>query len=156
MKKLLCLLLLCFLLLGCTAQPEGYSFYYPRTQDTMVYGTDTSLIGPAYREVSDTAPTLADLLQLYLDGPTESGFSNPFPKGIQLLRAYRDQNTLILELSLEFSQLEGIRQTLAKACIAATCRELADVENFLILSAEESYAFSIQDFAFLDPNPVED
>ena len=152
MKRTAVLLLVLCLLLGCAActQPAENSctFYYLRTPENIRYGDTDALVAPVFREIANDE--LEYLLQLYLDGPQDEHYVSPIPKGTKILRTLWEGDTLILELSAEFSALDGIQLTLAGACLAATCHALADSETIQVRSGEVIYDFDLNNFTFLD------
>lgn len=156
MKRMVLLFLSLAMVLACTAcagektvQP---SFYYLRTEDTIAYGQEDALIVPVPQDISPEVD-LEILLQLYLDGPTEEKLRNPIPKGTYLLSIIEHEDSMVIVLSREFSTLDGIQLTLAGACLAATCHDLAGVERIKIRCGESTYNFEFSNFMFLDRNP---
>lgn len=153
MKQFLSLVLILCLLLSLTAcgmeKVPQTRFYYLRTEDTIVYGQEDGFITPLPREISQETP-LDAALQLYLDGPMEEGYYNPIPSGTYLLSTLYKEDVLVIVLSREFSALDGIQLTLAGACLTATCRDLAGVEQIQVRSGEQIYDFDVNSFVFLD------
>lgn len=152
-RNILILLILCLLfsLWGCHSEQEhSAQFYYLRTAESIRYGQPDALVAPVNREISDQNAGLEYILQLYLDGPSGENYRNPFPQGTYLLSTIQNEDTLILVLSREFSTLEGIRLTLAEACLAATCSRLTGTQQFQVRSGDRIYDFSIDEFTFLD------
>ncbi len=153
MKRWTVFLLILCLAVSCAAcgeeEAEHTAFYYLRTGDTIAHGQADALIAPVLRDSSeDTA--LDDILQLYVAGPTEEGFRNPFPKGTYLLSTIRRDEMLVVVLSREFTTLDGIQLTLAGACLAATCYDLTGLEHIQVRSSEQVYDFYYHDYVFLD------
>ena len=159
MKRFLILILLVCLLTGtagCAKSNENTcTFYYLRTEETILYGQPDALIAPVTLEISGQNAEPEYLLQLYLDGPTKANYYNPIPKGTCLLSTLQEENRLILVLSEEFSSLEHVRLTLALSCLAATCHSLTGMEAIHIRSGEETYDFTINDCIFLDDSTGE-
>ena len=153
MKRFIFLLLVLSLTLccmGCRTETESqYAFYYLRTDNTIAYGQDDSLIAPSFQDL-DSDVDLETILQLYLDGHLGENMRSPFPRGTYLLSVSTEADTLKLILSREFSTLDGIQLTLAGACLTATCRDLAGVDQIQIRSGEKIYDFDINSFIFLD------
>lgn len=152
MKRLICLILfLVFSLTGCAKpQEDTCQFYYLRTAETIRYGQEDALIAPVSREITGQDSSLDYLLQLYLDGPSESNFISPFPRSTYLLSILWEEDTLVLVVSREFSTLEEMDLTLAGACLAATCHKLAGAEQIQVRSGDNVYEFDLHNFAFLD------
>ena len=153
MKRMILLLLLLSLTLscmGCHADTGSQvTFYYLRTDSTIAYGQEDALMTAHFPEL-DTDLELETMLQLYLDGHMGENMRSPFPRGTYLLRVGVENDTLKLILSREFSTLDGIQLTLAGACLAATCRDLAGCEKVQVRSGEKIYDFNINNFIFLD------
>lgn len=153
MRRMIFLLLLLSLTLscmGCQADTDSQlTFYYLRTDSTIAYGQEDALITAHFPEL-DTDVELETMLQLYLDGHMGENMRSPFPRGTYLLRVGAENDTLKLVLSREFSTLDGIQLTLAGACLAATCRDLAGFEKIQVHSGEKVYTFDITNFVFLD------
>lgn len=132
MKRIFSLLILPILLCGCSVrsyQTERSTFYYPRSD--VAYGSDEGVITPEVRTLSGS---LAALLAVYLQGPESADLSSPCPEGTQLISTVWEDTTLILSLSEEFSELEGIDRTVACVCIARTCFSLSKASTVVIKS----------------------
>lgn len=147
MRKLLAILLTALLLCGCAAD-NGIPFYYLRTE--YEYGTADGVIAPESREIAGHDDDLNYLFRLYLEGPLDDTFSSPFPRGTYLLNAQLNANRLTLVLSVEYSTLVDMDQTLANACLAATGFQLTDANQVIILSGEESYTLERSSFTLFD------
>lgn len=149
-------LLLLACLLSCTAcageRSAQPAFYYLRTEGTIAYGQNDALIAPVTQEITPEVD-LDMLLQLYLDGPVDENLRNPIPRGTYLLTTIEQEDTLVIVLSREFSTLDGIRLTLAGACLAATCHDLTGAEKISVRSGDNSYEFDLNSFIFLDTIP---
>ena len=132
MKKLLCAVLpLLLLLCGCQSEPklkQPVRFHYPNAQ--ISYGTETGLIGSEQREGSDM--DTAQLLNVYLQGPSDLELTNPFPKGTSLISLSQQGTTLTLTLSNRYADLSGIDLSLANACLAKTAMELTGAREVVI------------------------
>lgn len=159
MKKILLLALalcLLFTCIGCgNEQESNYKFYYVRTPETIAYGQADALIAPVPQEIASPDAELNYLIQLYLNGPQDSHFQNPIPKGTYLLSTILREDMLVLVLSREFSTLEGIQLTLAGACLTATCHELTGRAKIQVISGGESYDFDLTSYTFLDDSTGE-
>ena len=154
MKRILSfVLILCLALTltGCTGEAEkDIRFYYLRTGESIRYGSADALIAPVALENSTSGDDLDHLLQQYLERPIPENFRNPFPKGTYLLSTIARDDMLVIVLSREFSNLDGIRLTLAGACLTATCHELAGYTHIQVRSGEKVYEFHYNDYIFLD------
>ena len=136
---------------GCSEPAEtDCPFYYLRTEETICYGKPDALVAPVNREISVADHTLEYLLQLYLEGPVEEGYLNPIPRGTYLLKAFWEDDILVLILSREFSALEDMSLTLAGACLSATCHDLTGSRKIQVRSGEQIYDFDLNHYTFLD------
>lgn len=152
MKQFVAFLLIVALVLCCAAcapvSENACTFFYLRTADTVRYGEADGLIAPVTREIA--SEDLDYLLQLYLDGPVEENYVSPIPRGTRLLSVRWDEDTLVLELSREFSALDNIHLTLAGACLAATCHAMTGTESIRVHSDRQIYDFNLNNYTFLD------
>jgi germination protein M len=159
MKRVLNLLLILCLALtwaGCSREEEILPrFYYLRTGDSIRYGTADGLVASVEVESMESADDLDLLLQQYLQRPIPENFRSPFPKGTYLLSTIAREDMLVIVLSREFSGLDGIRLTLAGACLTATCHELAGYTRIQVRSGEYVYEFDYNDYIFLDDSAGE-
>lgn len=139
MKRIFCLILalaVLVLLPACDdSGEEAVSFYYLRREFTM--GQSDSVLASEPREFSGSRDTLDYLLGIYLNGPMDDNLISPFPEGTKLVQHRMEGDTLVLELSKEFSSLEGIRLTLAASCLATTCFHLTQAETVQITCGED-------------------
>ena len=156
MRRVILFLLLLSLALSCMGcHPDTGSqltFYYLRTDSTIAYGQEDALITAHFPEL-DADVELDTMLQLYLDGHMAENMRSPFPRGTYLLSVAAEGDTMTLVLSREFSTLDGIQLTLAGACLAATCRDLAGYEKVQVRSGEKIYDFDMNSFILLDSSP---
>lgn len=135
MKKVIVwALLLGLLFSGCASETPALqapvSFYYCRSGS--VDG-----IGWEVREGAGLADDPAALLDLYLAGPADSSLISPFPAGVRLEQVSVSDDTLIVTLSPEFAQLQGIDLTVACACLTLTALECSDCTAVRIGSSGE-------------------
>ena len=152
-RTVLFLLLFCLILplCGCTGDDtDNITFYYLRTQESISYGARDAVIAPVVREVSEQNSGLNYLLRMYLSSPLPENYRSPFPSGTYLINAVREENTLVVELSEDFSTLEDIHLSLAAACLCATCFDLSNAETLRIISADLSLEFHRSSFLLLD------
>lgn len=134
-KILAVILLIAILICGCSNKhsAEGsQQFYY--LQNTTDCSLGSTIISPEYRHVEGT---LADQLEVYLNGPTSSDLVSPFPDGTKLISIQFGNNKAEILLSQEFSQLGGIELSLACASLAKTCFTLTQATE-LEIRAEKS------------------
>ena len=154
MNRVLTILLILCILFSCASCAQDKdahsSFFYLRTTETIRYGASDALVCPVTIPQT-SSDSLAELLELYLNGPTAENFHSPIPAGTTLLGLSTEDKLLTLELSPEFSTLDGIRLSLAGACLSATCKSLAGYESIRVHSGGMVYTFQLQDFIFSDP-----
>lgn len=130
MKQLSILLLAlsCLLCLSaCSETEEPVVFYYPKT--AVAYHSDTGVLSPETRETLSRDDSLGYLLSFYLEGPTDPNLRLPVPEGTQVLRLIPYDGGVLLVMSREFSQLEGIDLTIACSGISKTCFDLTDLQE---------------------------
>lgn len=96
----------------------------------------SALAAQPYDAAADPDP--GDLLQALLDGPTQEGLVSPFPRGVSLNRWEREEGTVTVTLSEQYSGLTDISLTLADYCIVLTLCQLEGVESVEIVSAGHS------------------
>lgn len=132
--RLFLLSVICLLCLtACTKKEDPVIFYYPKAE--ISYNTDTGVLFPETRDTLSREDSLSYLLSFYLDGPIDQNLHLPVPEGTQLLRMLPYDGGMLLVMSREFSQLEGMDLTVACACISKTCFGLTDLQEITI-SAE--------------------
>ena len=140
MKRLICLLLACWLCLpGCSVPgewiKEPVKFYYVQED----YQKDMEqVIGSEIREASGHRDDLPYLLALYSMGPASEGLKSPFPKNIAIVPTERTNYSIELTLSETVSTLSDSEFTLSGTCIAMTCMELLNVQQVIIHCEERS------------------
>lgn len=152
MRKLLVILLAALLLCGCAAD-KGIHFYYLRTE--YEYGTADGVIASETREITGYDDDLNYLFRLYLEGPLNDSLTSPFPRGTYLLNTLLTGDTLTLVLSVEYSALEDLEQTLANACLASTGFQLTEAEQIIILSGKETYTLDRSSITLFDDTVAE-
>ena len=136
MKKWLLALLTALLLVGCAAQKQEEvsdqcTFYYPTAQIT--YGSEQGVIGFERRKLSGTED-VGQILSLYFEGPTEPSLTSPFPMGTRLESWRLQDGVLTLNVSVELSELSGLKRTIACSCISKTCLQWEQVRSVCIYS----------------------
>lgn len=131
MKRLWSILLLFLFLLGCSSQTiqEPVNFYYPATD--YIHSVDGNLFSCEQREAAELENEQA-ILNLYLTGPLDPRFENPFPAGSRITQLRVSDYTATIVISDEFAQLTGISLSLGCAAISMTCMELTGTETVLI------------------------
>ena len=162
MKRILILIfavLLVSCLFGCHYNDGGdilepVEFYYPRTTEAIVYGSDNGVIAAEIREASGHTKDLNYLLSMYTRGPLDSGFRSPFPDGCRPLDVYIEEDCLYIRLSSSFTTLENLELTTACAALAKTGLRIAGTQYISIHSestAKTVHAkYDAESFCFAD------
>ncbi len=137
-KVLTCILTLFVILsaLGCQQKNNhtSYNFYYPRND----YGYNSlegkfhnSFIEPEVREnISDH--TAAEIINIYLSGPSIPTLISPFPEKLSLESVIIDDQTLYITVSNQLSELTGVNLMIACACLGKTGMELTNTSTVQI------------------------
>ena len=139
MKRLIPLLLAFLLLTGCAFSgnklKDPVTFYYLRNAtDSTAYDDffAKGVISSEEREASGHGDDLEYLLTVYFRGPLDQGLISPFPLGCRILEMQKAENELTLLLNPILSEKSDLDVTLACACLAKTCLDLADVDTVRI------------------------
>ena len=122
-------------LTACAGKEEPVVFYYPNAEIT--YNTGTGVITPETREALSRENSLSYLLSFYLEGPISPNLRTPVPENTQLLRIISYDGGILLVMSREFAQLEGVDLTVACTCISRTCFDLTDFQEVTIASGNQ-------------------
>ena len=136
MRKLIAIgLLLCLLLTGCATEDQGLitelKFYYP-LQETD-YSMGSSYLRAELREGGGLDKNIANLLNLYLEGPVDKiTYRMPFQYNTRVVSVSREIGILNVTLSSGFATYTGLDLTIACACITLTCLELSNAETVRI------------------------
>lgn len=112
---------------GCSTNEDPVVFYYPEAE--ISYHSDTGILCPEARDSLSRDNSLSYLLSFYLEGPVDPGLRLPVPEGTQVLRLFPYDGGVLLVMSREFSQLEGVELSLACASISQTCFGLTDLQE---------------------------
>lgn len=146
MKRILSFILVMGLLLtGCTAgggdstDQMKLNFYY------CVEGTDqltsTLAVEPEQRDV--TFYTLAQLLEVYLAGPSSDHLRSPFPDGTKMLSIQEGEEGLEITMSGGFFTLQGIELSIESYCLGRTVCEYLDLEHVVVVDEMGSIRMEI-------------
>lgn len=151
---------LLLLLAGCRfSKDENIAeFYYLRTPDTYEYGEANAVIAPEHRDCSGKMNNLHYLLTLYMEGPLESIYQSPFPKGTGIVSLEFSGSSISIQLSEGFLSLSGMDRTLAAACLARTCFALHNTYQVHIYAqsrGNETVTFTLtrEDLVLIDGIP---
>ena len=134
MKRLVCFLLVTIIavsICGCTEHSEKFkapaTFYYLQPRDSL--DLSESVLQGEVRETADCNGQLDKILNLYLAGPATDSYVSPFPSELFVLDVIQRENTVVVTLNSEFSQLEDIELSIAIICISSTLFELTECEE---------------------------
>lgn len=129
--KRLCILILalvCLLsLTACTQKEDPVVFYYPKAE--VSYYASDSVLSPETRDTLSREDSLGYLLSFYLEGPIDPSLRLPVPEGTQVLRQIPYDGGMMLVMSRDFAQLEGMDLTIACIGISKTCFGLTDLQE---------------------------
>ena len=140
MKKLLLLLIPVFLAcLSACASPEPASEWY------VYFPVKSYLDGAALSgqplAVTDSEPTIEELIDRLLEGPTDPNLYSPIPANVSLRSWSLKDGLLYLNLSEQYGGLSGIQLTLADYSFVYTLCQLEDVEGVLLTVANDPMSF---------------
>lgn len=138
-KRMIFLLLVFFLLPGCTARAqmkEPVRFYYPRLE--YEYSAPDGVITCEEREASGHKNELPYLLSLYFSGPVDENLTNPFSPDTELLEVRMEGKSLLITLTDSAQSMPDAAFALASACLSTTCFELSDLQYVTVLSGSKS------------------
>ena len=127
-NRILLLAMIALLLVGCGQKQKNVEvrFYYPRAE--YVYNLNDGVI--AYEVRSNRGITSsAELMNLYLQGPTEEGFLTLFPDDLSVLSLYTMEDTVYVTISDSLADLSGAPLILTCACIGRTAMDLTGTTN---------------------------
>lgn len=127
MKQLICIILALFCLMplhGCKQEEQTpvYSFYYPRADRG--YNVQEN----RFYEQAITAEQREDIVYIsarqmitaYIQGPQTPIYSNPFPKGLELVAISIRNQTLYCTFTDHLAELTGTDLIIACTCITKT------------------------------------
>ena len=139
MRKILALTLTLLLILSCSAcgyqnDPQHQVAFYYCVKDP-ADTSHNSHISPEHRD-DILQQSLAEILALYLSGPTAEDLASPFPEGLQILQATQEDSTMYLTVSAHLCQLTGMELTLACACLTLTVSDLVQAQQVVISPQE--------------------
>lgn len=148
MKRILSLLILLCLLFtfaACSREENPVRFYYLRNE--VRFESKEGVVVAEDRESLSRDNSLSYLLSLYLEGPIDPELSLPLPEGTKIQNILVDEDTLILIMSREFTQLSGMDLTLVSTCIASTCFDLTNANKITFATqgknGEDPFSFSL-------------
>ena len=135
MKRAICLVILLTLILcGCSAK-NNVPFYYCRSDFQNV--PVESIFDIEKRDISGHEYQLNFLISLYLMGPSNADYVNPFPSDVQLEGTHVNGNCLTVNLT-SMDRVSDSRFSIASACLALTCFEISRYETVTIVSGSRT------------------
>ena len=134
MKRLICVLMIfCLFLSGCSNTgeriKEPVKFYY--IQDDYQKKMEQVILAEV-REASGHKDDLAYLLALYSMGPSTEDLRSPLPRNSVITLMEHTDADIKVRLSDGILTMTDADFTLASACIAMTCMELAEVAQVTV------------------------
>lgn len=140
MKRPICLLLLCCLILsGCSVSgeriKEPVEFYY--VNDGYQKDMDQP-IASEMREASGHREDLSYLLALYSMGPSTKDLRSTLPRNTKIIPSERSDDSITLTLSESAQTMTDKDFTLASACLTMTCMELIDVQQVTVVCGDRN------------------
>ena len=155
MKKVIAIVLILCLALGCTGcrLPFGIGnetvvFYYEQAQ--YQYGEPDAVIFGEERDITGHVSDMQYLLSLYMMGPISDTLHSPFPTGMQVLDVKVRMDLVRITVSEELNTLSDARYSLALACLAMTCLELSEQESVVIVCGEDHVVLDRSMFTLSD------
>lgn len=159
LQRILSLLLICAILLGCigcTVEKRAkddvpVAFYYV-AQDA----EQLKMVEPVTFEVCYVnVLSLWDLFAMYFSGPESEELVSPFPAGTHVLDIQYPDGKLTVKLSGEFFTLMGIEMSLASCCLANTICNYLNVDSVTLVDETESIRMEIQPKQFVLSNSLQ-
>ena len=150
MKRIVALLLLAALLTGCvggTASPVGdFDFYYRSVKD------ETAVLLPESVTLDAGALSVRELMERYLNGPSDKQLCSVVPAEWTLESAYLDADTAVLIFHDPYTTRPAIETSLARAAIAKTLLQLDAVQKVSITLSgkDDSVTLMQKDLLFTD------
>lgn len=140
MKRMICLIMVFGMLLsGCSMAgeriKEPVTFYYVREDYQKDMGT---VIGSEVREAAGHRNDLSYLLALYSMGPATEDLRSPLPRNTKIILMEHTGDSILIDLSESALKMTDADFTLASACIAMTCMELANITSVTVACADRN------------------
>lgn len=137
MKRLLSILLALTMLWGLVScghdASSAVTFYYPKDLSQPDNSGHEEFYATEIRKHEDSQD-LHHFISAYLKGPLDAELVSPFPRNTVLVDLELLDDLLVIHLSKEFSQLSGIRLTIACACLSLTVFGLTEAAVVRIVS----------------------
>ena len=111
-------------------------FFYRRRE--IGAGDANSVLGIQTVDFGDKLPDTAQMLERYLDGPTDDELDSPFPKGTVVLSVSVARNTVSLQMGGTYADLNGINASVADACLCKTLLKFEAAEKIVLSVADQS------------------
>ena len=140
MKRMISMvLLLCIFLSGCgifsERIKEPVTFYYIREDYPKDMG---NVIASEHREAAGHKGDLPYLLALYTMGPSTEGLRSPFTENTKIIPTEHTESGVVLSISGSTETMTDAEYTLASACLAMTCMELANASQITVVCNDRS------------------
>ena len=163
MKRIICLvtgILVCIIISACNTTDQHIQTpvtYYYQTA-TVDYKNPNGIITSEIQESAGYEEDFIYLTKQYLKGPTSSECISPFPDGTQLERLTILDDSVIVVLNTQFSELTGHKLTIACSCLSKTLSEMTGLDTVTIsakdtlLDGMPSITMTKNDFILTDDN----
>ena len=139
-------------LAGCYSASEddaaGATFYYVRSA-YQYHSGENVVVGEVRTSGAETSD-IAQLVELYLNGPVTEGLVCPFPKDTQLISLLDHTGLLEMTLSDTVSALSDAQFSLACVCLGKTVLENTDIILVTFISGERSMTVSRDNYLTTD------
>ena len=145
MRKLLCLLLALFCVLGmfdCKKEekiPENAVAVYYKIAN-YDYDAEDGMIGKSYLDAADHEEDYSCLLNAYLQTAPGEGFASTFPKNLSIVRFRLETMTANVILSPHIKECKGMDLTIALSCLTKTIISMTGCTE-VIFSAEDTLLY---------------
>lgn len=150
---LLGILLTC-MLCACNAPANSksstVSFYY--NAEDMVHNASYGSLKTEKFNAGSFSTDYEYLISRYLEGPTKSSHTSPFPVGVKLSHFSIQDNVAHVILTNEMAALTGADLTLACACLTMTILDFTQVESVQI--STESAMLNNTDYITMDASCI--
>ena len=136
------ILLLLVCLSSCTKPEIAESRYYLYFPVNNGESHGQAIQGIPYHYEGEGEPSVYQLIDALLNGPTEEGYVSPFPKKTAI-RWYEQGENGVADISFseEYSGLTGISLTLADYCVTLTLAQLEGIESVEITAVGQPVGY---------------
>lgn len=140
MRRVILFLLLIFFLFnlcGCGMSgldnPNKVQFYYEA--NSLTYKTSSSILVPERRDCTLYKDDDLALVNYYFAGPESETCKSPFPSEVRATKLTVSSDTVNIYMNDRFSDIKGLKFTVACACLSQTLMELYQRDHVKIFAA---------------------